>query len=137
MLIKDVYQTFSTEPEIVKPDSSVKDLIQACARNRETRSVHVVDDDRKLLGIVGVRDIMRVVGSRYIERDTVMALPYAMAQTARDIMHEPASVGLEDTIDKALEETVGNWLEDLPVVDAEGRVIGYLDCFEILLNLDK
>ena len=137
MLVRDVYQTFSTEPELVSPDTSVKELIRACAHNRETRSVHVVDEEKKLLGIVGVRDLMRVVGSRYIERDTVMALPYAMAQTARDIMHEPASVGLDDTIDKALEEAVSNWLDDLPVVDGEERVIGYLDCFEILLNLNK
>ena len=136
MLVRDVYQTFSTEPEIVPLDSTIEELILVCARNRNTRSVHVVDKENKLLGIVGVRELMRVLGSQYIERDTRMALPYAMARTAQDVMKDPVSVGLDDTIEKALKEAVSNWLEDLPVTDAEGRVVGYLDCFEIIMNLN-
>ncbi|MFQ5730070.1 MAG: CBS domain-containing protein, partial [Waddliaceae bacterium] len=106
-------------------------------RNRNTRSVHVVDEEKKLLGIVGVRELMRVLGSQYIERDTMMVIPYAMARTAQDVMKDPVSVGPDDTIEMALGQAVSTWLEDLPVTDAEGRVVGYLDCFEILLNLNK
>jgi len=137
MLVREVYQKFSGEPEIVNPDTSVDDLIQSNARHRGTRYLHVVDKEGKLVGIVGTRELMRVLGSQYLDRDTRMALPFAMAQIASDIMREPVSVGPDDTIETALERAVRNWLEDLPVCDSQGRVIGYLDCFEITLNVGK
>jgi len=61
----------------------------------------------------------------------------AAIKTARDIMQQPVSVRVDETVEKALEVAVKSWLEDLPVTDAEGRVVGYLDCFEIMKNLSK
>ncbi|MBI3127401.1 MAG: CBS domain-containing protein [Candidatus Tectomicrobia bacterium] len=137
MLVGDACKTFTPQTETASADSSIEDLIRAVARDRGTRYLHIVDGEGKLLGIVGVRELMRVVGSQHINRDIRVALAFARAQTARDIMREAISVRTDDTVEKALEVAVKNWLDDLPVTDEAGRVVGYLDCFEILTNLEK
>lgn len=137
MLVGEACRAFTPQTETASPDSSIEELIEAVARDRGTRYLHIVDKDGKLLGIVGVRELMRVLGSQHINRHIRVALAYARAQTARDIMHEPVSVREDDTVEKALEVAVKSWLEDLPVTDAEGRVVGYIDCFEIMMNAGK
>ena len=137
MLVGEACRSFTPQTETASLDSSIEELVEAVARDRGTRYLHIVDKDGRLLGIVGVRELMRVMGSQHINRNIRVALAYARAQTARDIMQQPVSVRKDDTVEKALEVAVKSWLEDLPVTDAEGRVVGYLDCFEIMKNLSK
>lgn len=47
--------------------------------------------------------------------------------TASDIMRRPASISVDDTLLAALDLLRAERLPELPVVDAEGRILGYID----------
>jgi CBS domain-containing protein len=68
--------------------------------------------------------------------DVEAALEYAQhvaARTARDIMLEPVSIQADETVRTAFERMHHSRLNGLPVVDADNRVVGYLDQLELLL----
>ena len=134
MKVKDVFQTITKGPDIVRESDSIQDVIQQVSKDLRTRSVFVVNQEEELVGIINVRDLLRVAGAKYLQRHTLTVIPYLTAQRAADIMQTPFSVSPKDEIDDALRLAVTHDLKDIPVVE-EGKIIGELNCFEILLNV--
>ncbi len=58
---------------------------------------------------------------------------HVRARTAADIMLAPVSVNREQTVRDAFETMHKARLNGLPIVDAAGRITGYLDQLELLL----
>jgi CIC family chloride channel protein len=50
---------------------------------------------------------------------------------AADVMGPPITVGLDDNLRRAAERLVANQLREIPVVDGDGRIVGFLDESEI------
>ncbi|MFQ5914386.1 MAG: CBS domain-containing protein [Nitrospinota bacterium] len=134
MKVKEVYKTVTTGVDLVRKDDSISAVIQKVARDFRTRSVFVVNDREELVGIINIRDLLRVAGAKYLSRETLTVVPYLTAQKASDIMQPPLSVSPEDDIEEALRLAVCHDVKELPVVEG-GKVVGDLDCFEILLNV--
>ena len=124
MKVKDVFQTITKGPDIVRESDSIQDVIQQVSKDLRTRSVFVVNQEEELVGIINVRDLLRVAGAKYLQRHTLTVIPYLT----------PFSVSPEDEIDDALRLAVTHDLKDIPVVEG-GKIIGELNCFEILLNV--
>ncbi len=135
MKVKDVFQTITKGPDIVRESDSIQDVIQQVSKDLRTRSAFVVNQEEELVGIINVRDLLRVAGAKYLQRHTLTVIPYLTAQRAADIMQTPFFVSPEDEIDDALRLAVTHDLKDIPVVEG-GKVIGDLNCFEILLNVE-
>jgi chloride channel protein, CIC family len=77
----------------------------------------VLGDDGKLLGIISA-EILRTMAS---DPDVGH---FALAD---DMMASPLSVHDEDDLHVALEKILANNVRELLVVDAEGRIVGFLD----------
>ncbi len=134
MKVKEVYQSVTEKAELVREDDSLPAVIQKVSRDPKSRSVYVVNEKEELVGIIDIRDLLRVAGTKYLQRETMTVISYLTAQKAADIMQPPVSVSPEDDIQEALRLTVQHDLKDLPVVEG-GKVVGDLNCFEILLNV--
>ncbi len=134
MKVRDVFQTITEGADLVHENDSIPRVIRRVSEDFRTRAVFVLNDKEELVGIISVRDLMRVAGARYLQQDTRTVLPYLTAATAGDIMQAPYSVSPEDEIQDALRLAVEHDLKDIPVVE-EGKVMGDLNCFEILLNV--
>ncbi|MFQ5691707.1 MAG: CBS domain-containing protein [Nitrospinota bacterium] len=134
MKVKEVYETVTKGAEVVREDDDIPTLIAKVSRDPASRAVFVVNEQEELVGIISVRDLLRVVGARYLHRETTTVISYLTAQKASDIMQPPASVSPEDDIEEALRLAVTHDLKDIPVVEG-GKVVGDLNCFEILLNI--
>ena len=134
MKVKEVYQSVTEKAELVREDDSLPAVIQKVSRDPKSRSVYVVNEKEELVGIIDIRDLLRVAGTKYLHRETMTVISYLTAQRAADIMQPPVSVSPEDDIQEALRLTVQHDLKDLPVVQG-GKVVGDLNCFEILLNV--
>jgi CBS domain-containing protein len=137
--VAECYQKITLTPSTVNADDSItlvrKKITKADPVNR---SVYVVDENNKLLGIITVKELLKVLAVRggissgktptrrkllnYVSADT----------TAKDIMRSPISVKTTDSLEKALEIFVLHGLEELPVVDENNVVIGDLDAYELL-----
>lgn len=135
MKVKDCCNEVTHDADLVKENDSIDKVMSTMAKDPLSRSVYVVDDEKRLLGIIIVKDVLQFLGPQFV--NTSVAIREIFAQTARDMMRAPVSVEMEDPIEKAMEIAIQEWLDDIPVCDKDGRVIGDLNCFEIINSTRK
>lgn len=135
MKVKDCCNEVTHDADLVKENDSIDKVMSTMAKDPLSRSVYVVDDEKRLLGIIIVKDVLQFLGPQFV--NTSVAIREIFAQTARDMMRAPVSVKMEDPIEKAMEIAIQEWLDDIPVCDKDGRVIGDLNCFEIINSTRK
>ncbi len=136
MKVRDFYQKVTPEADIVGAETSIEDIIEIVAENPASRSVYVVDDKEVLIGIISVKEILNILGARYLKKRSVAIVHEILAKNAADIMRDAEFVCPDDDLEEALKTSVMHSIEDLPVVD-EGKVVGNLDCFELIKGIKE
>jgi CBS domain-containing protein len=142
--IRDVGRLLrGTDPIIVHAGDSLARLAELAIERPSCRVLSVADRDERLIGVVPVRllvnDIfLKIVPEEFLgviaDVDDVMEYArHVRARTAADIMLAPVSVNREQTVRDAFETMHKARLNGLPIVDAAGRITGYLDQLELLL----
>ena len=131
MRVRDFYKNVTPEVDLVGIHTSIDDIIEIISKNPASRSVYVVDDEGKLVGIISVKEVLTILGARYLQKRGVTVVHEILAKTAADIMRDAEFVSPDDDLEHALKVAVVHNLEDLAVVE-NNRVIGNLDCFELI-----
>jgi CBS domain-containing protein len=129
-------------PKIVKvgEDELIYQLVIKIAEDRETMIGCVVDKQDKLKGIITPKELLQAVEVREfgVSRFPFFEGPHILhlltSKIAKDIMDEPVSVKPEDEIEKAIDLMLDKGFYEVPVVDEEGRVIGEINYFSIIVN---
>jgi CBS domain-containing protein len=132
-----------SEPILVQAADSMQRLAELAVQNLACRVLCVTDTDERLIGLISVTELLndiflKVVPEEFLGeiQDVPAALRYAEqigARTAGDVMRPPVSVGADDTIRLVFRRLHQSGLDGLPVTDAGGRVIAYLDQLELLM----
>lgn len=136
MKVRNCYQKVTPDADLVGVDTSIEDIIEIISQNPAARSVYVVDEEEKLVGIISVKEILNIMGAKHLKKRSFALAHGILAKTAADIMRDPEFVGPDDDLEEALKMSVVHNIEDLPVVD-EGKVIGNLDCFELIKGIKE
>ena len=139
LLVSDVYDLIVKEPSIVKVDSKIRLVFDEFVKNPVSRKVYVVDEDGKLIGAVTTETLLRLLGYRVGVREFA---GHSLWRMFRDVLKENVDkvfikippVKQTDKLTKALQIMLDNRVNDLPVVDAEGKLIGELNSMEIFLK---
>jgi CBS domain-containing protein len=131
------------EPVVVEATASLRETAERAVGNTACRVIAVIDGERRLVGVLPVRvlvnDIfLKVVPEEFLGEitDLVAALKYAEhigARTAGDVMLDPVSVHLDETVRTAFERMHVAKLNGLPITDRDERVAGYVDQLELLI----
>ncbi len=114
-LVKRSESGMITDPVTVGPEATLEDLDRLCGTYRVS-GLPVVDDDRRLLGIITNRDLRFVPvrdWARLRVRDVMTAMPLVTGP-----------VGIERADAAAL--LARHKVEKLPLVDADGRLAGLI-----------
>jgi len=117
---------------VVHPDTPVADVLDAVVSTRLNRAV-VVDDQRRVLGVVSDAELLRRIGSehhglldRLMHRGDDGHVVHG--RTAADLMVGPVTTVPRDL---PLRDAIARMLHDnlklLPVVDEQGRLHGMID----------
>ncbi len=130
--VKDWYQKITHKAETVQADAGIQEVLHAVRRDMKSRTVFVLDDQQRLKGAIPMRILLRIMGSQFVQRDALSLMHEIMASKAEDMAEQCASVTLEDDLETALKKMVQSDQEDMPVVDAQGHVLGELNCFEVV-----
>ncbi len=140
--VKDVYDTMVGKPAIVREDAQLKDAVDAMTVNHISRKVYVVDAEGKLLGAITMETMLKKVG--YLvgvrEKGVVSFFKFVTGILEDDVtefMDKPVTVTNDNLVLEAMKKMVDNHLNDLPVVDEEGKIIGELNSLEILEEAKK
>ena len=141
--IEEADGLLSIGPVVVRVHESLHQIAEQAVTNTGCRVISVVGDDGRLTGVIPVRvlvnDIfLKIVPEEFLGeiQDLEAALKYAAhvgVRTASDIQLPPVSVRRDETIRDAFSRMHDAKLNGLPIVDEEGRVVGYVDQLEMLL----
>jgi CBS domain-containing protein len=137
-VVRDV---MSAHPVSVRTTSSFKELV---GRLREfaVSGFPVLDAEGKLVGVVSEADMLakEALAGRSVGIGGVLArlvhrgqLRKAEGITAGDLMTSPAvTVGPDDTVEYAARQMHARGLRRLPVMDADGRLVGVVSQSDVL-----
>lgn len=118
----------SIKREVVSPDDSVQSAIELMV-DHDQGSVIVLDDAEHVLGIFTERDVLR----HYLTHQTKF-----LYLKVSEVMSAPVATVSEDTpIQEALEMMTSKNIRRLPVVDSEGRMIGFLSWKELFAKFRR
>ena len=107
----------SPKREVVDPQDAVISAIELMVE-KDVGSVLVVDRAGRLVGIFTERDLLR----RYLEAQSKF-----LYLTVDKVMTSPViTVSPTTTLDSALDLMTARKIRHLPVVDKDGKVVGYL-----------
>ena len=119
VLVKDV-MTHGRPFVAFAPQTPAAEMLRHVGQST-WQDVFPVVDGGAMVGIVSV-DAMRFLSAERADMPSTLAA---------DIMQPPISVRADDDLRKATERLVANGLRELPVVDANDVVIGFLDEREV------
>ena len=123
-----VKKYMSIKREVVSPDDSVQSAIELMV-DHDQGSVIVIDDAEHVLGIFTERDVLR----HYLTHQTKF-----LYLKVSEVMSAPVATVAEDTpIQEALEMMTSKNIRRLPVVDSEGRMIGFLSWKELFAKFRR
>ncbi|MFB4165635.1 CBS domain-containing protein [Alteribacillus sp. JSM 102045] len=141
--IFDVYQKVTKQASTVFLRDSIQSVRKKMVkRGTVHRSIYVVDENYKLVGIITLKEILKAIavqkniktGKRFSKGKF---LGYIKNEsTAQDIMHPPISVRLSDSIENTLAVMIQNNMEELPVVDEHQTLLGDVNAFEFINEID-
>lgn len=131
--VRECFRHISRGLDMVTPDASVDQVMASVTHDSTSRAVFVVDETHRLLGIISVREILAVLGWQYLPDREFGTTRELLAVRAADLMGPPYWVSPDDDIQAGLRLAVQHDLYDIPVVE-DGRVIGNLDCLEIIVH---
>jgi len=140
-----VAEFMTREVVTVRPETPMREVVVDLVTKR-FRSVPVVDDDRRVVGIITNGDLVRRGGlplrlellktfdtpelHQHLE---AMAAPHVQAQEVmtRDVATVPVDMDVRHAADLMLQRR----LKRLPVVDAQGRLVGILSRVDLLRSV--
>lgn len=141
-----IREMMNTEPTTVAPGDKLKTLL--CIQNaRQSRLLHVVDKDKKLLGVISSYDLLKLMIPFYLDANLAKAMSDASFlprrayeehkdKTAADIMPKKFhAMGPDDSFLEAETLIAEKGFNALPVLDGEGRLIGEVGRREALLHV--
>ena len=144
---RTVAELMHADVPTVLPAARLEEIVQALEQSQRRRAV-VVDEQRRVVGIITDGDLLRrsqqghqpgllsrlrslVTG----QAEVVTALPDA-GETAATLMTAPVfTVHLDTPVGAALQLMTQHGVKRLPVVDAEGRLVGLLGRASVLRGL--
>ena len=147
---KTVADAMSRDPIVVRPETPLNEAIRLLAERRIS-GLPVVDDASQLVGIISETDLMwqetGVTPPPYIMLlDTVIYLKNpaqyerdlhkALGQTVGEVMsRDPITISPDKLLKEAAQLMHDREVRRLPVVDAQGKVIGILTRGDIVRDM--
>lgn len=138
-LVRDV---MSTHPISVRKATSVKE-VAARLRADRVSAFPVLDDDGTVVGVVSeadllVKEALNGTRGRFAGLVHRKETRKATGVMAGDLMTSPAvTVAPDDTVEHAARLMYLHGLKRLPVVDADGRLIGIVSRTDVLAVFDR
>lgn len=143
--VADCQDLLAISPLLVHQDDDLLDVVRRSANQPATRTIGVIDDEGRVIGIIRVLRLTESIVARVAPeavmagiRDAVEVGRFGHAvedRIAGDIMEPPATISPEATVSEAFREMHKHRVTGMYVVDAEGRPTGYVDLLELAIRL--
>ena len=128
----------SREPPVISESASIEEVMRALVNSRHSRMLNVINDQRQLVGTISLGALSRHAFAQDHE-PTVHARSLIGAisrETAGAIMRRrPICATADETIGAVTRRMLKANVKEIPVVDAERRVIADITIVDLLQHL--
>lgn len=128
---RNVCEVMTPAPTCIAPEATILELVRL-VHAKKFRHLLVADEERRLIGVVSDRDIVRCFGPGEFPSDAVLEQMRAGDIMSRDVVTVGPDASPADCIDKMHEHGINC----LPVV-VDGRPIGILTTADLLRLLRR
>lgn len=143
--VRDIFRLIASKPAIVPEDAPIEKVLDEFVSDPKRRIVCVVNNERKLVGLIRLTELLTYIGVHAGEAVTSLAhltpyeagLRYMMGNRAKHLMKEAISVKSDDKLLDALNIMEETGLEELPVVNDQGMIVGEIHGLDILIETLK
>jgi len=121
---------------LVNKDTPIDDLPQAIEWHRHSRQLYVVDEKDHLMGNITLGRLVMYVfaGSHGSSMNPRHVMGLITCVHAGDLMTEGTlSARMDDEVEEVLERMVAGNVDEVPVIDEEGRIVADLTMIDLLM----
>ncbi|MFK8250980.1 CBS domain-containing protein [Ancylobacter terrae] len=122
MTVRLILQTKGSDVLTTSPEATLGDVVRLLSEKR-IGAVVVADAQRRVVGILSERDVVRVIGA---EGPGVLDTPVSQTMTHKVITCVPG-----DTVTSIMELMTGGRFRHIPVVD-EGKLVGIISIGDVV-----
>ena len=122
-------------PILVPPDAELITVVKAFVNQPALHHVCVVDAEERLLGLVNRKGLFKSVFSHHVAANSRVSklLQLHTAETSGDIMiTHIIATREEEKIDTVIPRMIEKNIREVPVLDDDGRVIGFLSLLMLM-----
>ena len=134
--VSDVRHIHTLAPITVEADASIASILEAGIAERHCNNVYVVDSQKKLLGVIKTKDILKrlfpVTSLANGISGGVGEIPVFNAIAAKELMIPAQSVTDSTSLAKIASIFFRENILEMPVVDDNKKIIGHIDASEII-----
>jgi len=135
--VGDLFDTIVSKPATIPDHATLRDAVDAILDSGLTRKAYVVDADEHLKGTITIETLMRHVAYRLGARPPGIVSWFRFlrgmeSDAATDLMAKPVPVTRATPIGEIVRRVVEEHLNDFPVVDEAGRLIGEVNTHSLL-----
>ncbi len=119
----------------VDTKASMFTIVQEFIKNPSLHHLCVVDEQGKLLGLINRKRLFKSLFHHHIKTSARVSelFSFATAETSQDIMLTHVYATHEDEpLDKVIETMIEHNFREMPVLDEEGRVLGFVTLLIIM-----
>lgn len=139
MKVSDWLSKHPTHAGIVREDWTLEQIMQRLLSNSRLNDLYVLDADDQLVGHLSYKKLAKLVLAEHcIAHTRSQILERVTAGTAAELMEVHfASATADEELDDIIFRQLDHWVEDLPVIDQEGKLIGIINLSDVLLDVMK
>lgn len=134
--VRDIVARHSQrEVPVTTRDIPIEQLPEAIEWYRHSRQLYVVDDDRKLVGSITLARLVMYTfaHSHGTHMSSRQIMDLITCTCAGDLMMEGTlSARMDDNLDELLERMVDRNVEEVPVLDDDGKIVSDLTMIDLL-----
>lgn len=134
LLVRDLLTLSPTPPCVVRGDADARLVVERMLHDRSKREVYLVDEAGRFLGVIPLRRLAQHLFHHAVpDRTATQMLDLVSARNAGDLARKKvAVVRLDDHMDEVLDAMFRYHFDEVPVVDADGVVVGSLNMLDLV-----
>lgn len=135
--IGDFLDDILAKPATISTDATLRDALDAILASGVTRKAYVLDGRGRLKGTISVETLMRHIAERIGARPAGVISWFRFvsdmeSDQATDFMSKPVPITKATLVVDIVRRVVGEHLNDFPVLDEDGKLIGEVNTMDLL-----
>lgn len=122
-------------PATVFEDVDLVDIVHVFINNPMLHHICVVNNEGRLIGLINRKRIFKSIFSHHVTARSRVSnlLRFLTAETSGEIMVTHIITATEeDNIDDVIKNMIEHNIREIPIMDKEGRVIGFITLLRIM-----